>query len=118
MTRKRFSYERLGFPIVLVGFKMKKVRGEVLPDVNFKELQAMVFVCEFIEDHLRLKVKSKAAMSVMIVSKSGVLSKNMEDIASKSLFRSAFLVSGGARRNVPCRASSYLAEAARKKTAL
>jgi DNA-binding transcriptional regulator YiaG len=40
---KKMIYEGLGFPLVLVGFKTKKVRGEVLPEVNFKDLQAMAF---------------------------------------------------------------------------
>lgn len=36
-------YDGLGFPIILVGFKIKKVRGEMLPDMNAKELQIRVF---------------------------------------------------------------------------
>lgn len=43
MSRKKMLYEGLGFPIILVGFKTRKVRGEELPDANFKELQAKVF---------------------------------------------------------------------------
>jgi DNA-binding transcriptional regulator YiaG len=43
MNRKKLVYEGLGFPIILVGFKIRKVRGEELPNVNFKELQAQVF---------------------------------------------------------------------------
>jgi DNA-binding XRE family transcriptional regulator len=43
MSQSKFIYEGLGFPVILVGFKTTKIRGEVLPDVNFKDLQAMVF---------------------------------------------------------------------------
>jgi len=43
MSQQKFIYEGLGFPIVLVGFKTKKIRGEVFPEVNFKDLQAMAF---------------------------------------------------------------------------
>ena len=43
MSQHKFVYEGLGFPVVLVGFKTKKMRGEVFPDVNFKDLQAMAF---------------------------------------------------------------------------
>ncbi len=43
MKTKSLIYEGLGFPVVMVGFKEKKVRGEILPDVNMKQLQAMVF---------------------------------------------------------------------------
>ena len=40
---KKLIYHGLGFPVILVGFTTKKFRGETLPDVNFKELQARVF---------------------------------------------------------------------------
>lgn len=43
MSKKRVVYEGLGFPIILIGFKVKKIRGEDLPQVNLKELQAKVF---------------------------------------------------------------------------
>jgi DNA-binding transcriptional regulator YiaG len=43
MKTKTLFYEGLGFPIVMIGFKAKKVRGELLPDVNMKQLQVMVF---------------------------------------------------------------------------
>ena len=43
MSRKKMVYEGFGFPIVLVGFNTKKVRGEAIPDINFKELQGKVF---------------------------------------------------------------------------
>lgn len=43
MSHQKIIYEGLGFPVVLVGFKTKKIRGEVLPEVNFKDLQAMAF---------------------------------------------------------------------------
>ena len=43
MGQRKVVYEGLGFPIVLVGFDTKKVRGETLPNVNFKVLQAMAF---------------------------------------------------------------------------
>ena len=43
MSQEKIVFEGLGFPLILVGFKTKKIRGEVLPEVNFKDLQAMVF---------------------------------------------------------------------------
>lgn len=43
MSRKKIIYEGLGFPVILVGFKTKKIRDEILPDINFKDLQAMAF---------------------------------------------------------------------------
>ena len=43
MSQQKLIYEGLGFPVVLVGFKIKKIRGEILPEVNFKDLQAMAF---------------------------------------------------------------------------
>ena len=43
MAKKKLIYEGLGFPVVLIGFKTKTVRGEELPDVNLRDLQAMVF---------------------------------------------------------------------------
>jgi DNA-binding XRE family transcriptional regulator len=43
MRQHKIVYEGLGFPLVLVGFRTKKVRGEILPEVNFKDLQAMAF---------------------------------------------------------------------------
>ncbi len=43
MKAKYLVYEGLGFPVIMIGFKTKKVRDEVLPDVNMKQLQAMVF---------------------------------------------------------------------------
>ena len=43
MKQRKFLYEGLGFPIVLVGFKTKKMRDEQVPDINFRELQALVF---------------------------------------------------------------------------
>ncbi len=44
MSRKKVLYSGLGFPIVLVGFRIKKIQGEEVPDVNFKALQAKVFL--------------------------------------------------------------------------
>jgi DNA-binding transcriptional regulator YiaG len=43
MSQQKITYEGLGFPVVLVGFKTKKIRGEILPKINFKDLQAMAF---------------------------------------------------------------------------
>jgi len=44
VARKKILYNGLGFPMILVGFRTKKVQGEEVPDVNFKELQAKAFL--------------------------------------------------------------------------
>lgn len=43
MKTKKILYSGLGFPVFLNGFKMKKIQGHEVPDVNFKELQAQAF---------------------------------------------------------------------------
>ena len=37
------KYNGLGFPIVLEGVKTRKFRGEILPDINHRELEDQVF---------------------------------------------------------------------------
>ncbi len=36
-------YNGLGFPIDLKGVKTRKFRGEILPDINHRELEDLVF---------------------------------------------------------------------------
>lgn len=43
MKKKKIVYTALGFPIVLVGFRLKKVRGIEVPDTNLNTLQKVVF---------------------------------------------------------------------------
>lgn len=40
---KKMRYNGLGFPIDLKGVKTRKFRGEILPDINHRELEDQVF---------------------------------------------------------------------------
>ena len=40
---KELLYEGLGFPIRLKGVKTQEFRGEILPDINHRQLEDMVF---------------------------------------------------------------------------
>lgn len=40
---KKIKYDGLGFPIILKGVKTREFRGEVLPDINHRELEDQVF---------------------------------------------------------------------------
>jgi DNA-binding transcriptional regulator YiaG len=40
---KKITYNGLGFPIILKGVKTRKFRGEILPDINHRELEDLVF---------------------------------------------------------------------------
>ena len=40
---KKIRYNGLGFPIYLKGVKTREFRGEVLPDINHRELEDQVF---------------------------------------------------------------------------
>lgn len=40
---KKMRYKGLGFPIDLIGVKTLKFRGEILPDINHRELEDQVF---------------------------------------------------------------------------
>lgn len=40
---KKIRYNGLGFPIDLMGVKTRKFRGEILPDINHRELEDQVF---------------------------------------------------------------------------
>ena len=40
---KKIRYSGLGFPIDLKGVKTRKFRGEILPDINHRELEDQVF---------------------------------------------------------------------------
>jgi DNA-binding transcriptional regulator YiaG len=40
---KKIKYNGLGFPIVLKGVKSLEFRGELLPDINHRELEDQVF---------------------------------------------------------------------------
>lgn len=39
----KITYSGLGFPILLEGVKMREFRGEILPDINHRELEDLVF---------------------------------------------------------------------------
>jgi len=43
MKKNKMIYTALGFPVVLIGFKTKKIRGIEVPDTNLNSLQATVF---------------------------------------------------------------------------
>ena len=40
---KKVTYSGLGFPIILEGVKTREFRGEILPDINHRELEDLVF---------------------------------------------------------------------------
>lgn len=40
---KKIRYEGLGFPIDLEGVKTREFRGEILPDINHRKLEDLVF---------------------------------------------------------------------------
>jgi DNA-binding transcriptional regulator YiaG len=40
---KKTRYNGLGFPIDLTGVKTRKFRGEILPDINHRNLEDQVF---------------------------------------------------------------------------
>lgn len=40
---KKIRYNGLGFPIDLKGVKTREFRGEILPDINHRELEDLVF---------------------------------------------------------------------------
>lgn len=40
---KKLMYLGLGFPVFLIGVKHREFRGEVLPDINHRELEDRVF---------------------------------------------------------------------------
>lgn len=40
---KKIKYIGLGFPIILEGVKTREFRGELLPDINHRELEDLVF---------------------------------------------------------------------------
>ena len=42
--KEKMIWEGLGFPIKLVGFKMKKINDEFVPDLNMKEIQQEAFM--------------------------------------------------------------------------
>lgn len=41
--KDKIIWEGLGFPIKLIGFKMKKINNEYVPDVNMKDIQQEAF---------------------------------------------------------------------------
>lgn len=43
MKKKKMEYTALGFPIILLGFPVKTVRGVEVPDVNLNKLQQTAF---------------------------------------------------------------------------
>ena len=43
MSKKGFVYTALGFPVILLGARFKKVRGIEVPDINLNTLQKSVF---------------------------------------------------------------------------
>jgi DNA-binding transcriptional regulator YiaG len=43
MKREEIAWEGLGFPVVLVGFPMKTVRGNEVPDLNMNDIQEQAF---------------------------------------------------------------------------
>ena len=43
MTTNSVRWDSLGFPVILVGFRMKTIRGFEVPDVNMNEIQKMAF---------------------------------------------------------------------------
>ncbi len=40
---KKITYNGLGFPIILEGVESREFRGEILPDINHRELEDLVF---------------------------------------------------------------------------
>lgn len=40
---KKTRYTGLGFPIALIGVKTREFRGEIIPDINHRELEDQVF---------------------------------------------------------------------------
>lgn len=40
---KKIRYAGLGFPVDLIGVKTREFRGEILPDINHRELEDQVF---------------------------------------------------------------------------
>ena len=40
---KKITYSGLGFPIILEGVKTREFRGEILPDINHRVLEDLVF---------------------------------------------------------------------------
>lgn len=40
---KKMRYNGLGFPIDLIGVRIRKFRGEILPNINHRELEDQVF---------------------------------------------------------------------------
>jgi DNA-binding transcriptional regulator YiaG len=51
MEENKIHWEALGFPVWLVGFKMKKVRGNEVPDVNMKKIQGQAFKALILHQH-------------------------------------------------------------------
>ena len=43
MARKAFQFNGFGFPVLLVNARTKVERGEVLPDVNYQEMERLLF---------------------------------------------------------------------------
>ena len=44
MSRKTIKFNGFGFPVVLANVQTKVVHDEVVPDVNYNDLQALLFV--------------------------------------------------------------------------
>lgn len=40
---KKITYSGLGFPVILEGVKTREFRGEILPDINHREFEDLVF---------------------------------------------------------------------------
>lgn len=72
---KKIRYNGLGFPIDLIGVKTRIFRGEILPDLNHRELEDRVFKIllwhhalftgsqlSFIRGYMKLSQKKFAAM--------------------------------------------------------
>ena len=43
MARKSIQFNGFGFPVLLVNVRTKTERGEVLPDVNYQEMERVLF---------------------------------------------------------------------------
>ena len=43
MARKTVQFNGFGFPVLLVNVTTKKERGEILPDVNYQDMEQMLF---------------------------------------------------------------------------
>lgn len=89
---KEIIYNGLGFPIILKVTKTKNFRGEILPDINHRELEDLVF-----KSLLFAKANLSGSQLAFV---RGYMQKSQQDFASLLGLKSHATISGWENKNL------------------